>query len=156
MQLLAPSKHNCNCNCCNKHVCPCSLSAFLQAEINISLQLVSQCGLKCLFYQRSVAFSVATVYCSHTQLQSAVQESPERKHVHLRLQPFLQAHLVSSWQLAAIGGSVVQHIHARSQGGFDGFNRTPPQPELRPTMVAIIRTCSIAVFFSSTWTLLHC
>ena len=32
-------------------------------------------------------------------------------------------------------------VHARSQGGFDGFDRTPaPQPEPRPTMVAIIRT----------------
>jgi len=62
MQLLAPSKHNCNCNCCNKYVCPCSLSAFLQAEINISLQLVSQCGLKCLFYQRSKVSSFQRRY----------------------------------------------------------------------------------------------
>ena len=47
-------------------------------------------------------------YNWHTQLQSAVQESPE--HLYLRLQPFLQAHFVSSWQLVATGGSVVQHI----------------------------------------------
>ena len=36
----------------------------------------------------------------------------------------------------------LNRTHARSQGGFDGFDRTPPppQPEPRPTMVAIIRT----------------
>lgn len=55
-------------------------------------------------------FSSARCYCSHTQLHRAVQESPERKHLHLRVQPFLQEHFVSSWQHAAIGGRAVQHI----------------------------------------------
>jgi len=49
-----------------------------------------------LTYLFTYLLTYLLTYCSHTQLQSAVQESSERKHLHLRLQPFLQAHLVSS------------------------------------------------------------
>ena len=50
------------------------------------------------------------LYRSHRKLQSAVQGSPDLKHLHLLLHSALQEHFVSSRQLDEIGGNVVQQV----------------------------------------------
>ena len=49
------------------------------------------------------------VFLTVLLLQCIVQASSERRHLHLLVQPFLHERLVSSWQLDAMGGSLVQH-----------------------------------------------
>ncbi len=46
----------------------------------------------------------------HSHPQSAVQASPDLKHLHLLVQSFLHGHFVNSWLLAAIVARVVQQI----------------------------------------------
>lgn len=88
----------------------------------------------------------------HLQLQSAVQTRPEREHLHLRLEhEFLQPHFVSSWQLFAIGGRVVQdtcHVspfstQPQSAGLPIAGNGTVAWLQMIPAWYAARFTCSL-------------